>query len=86
MWKRTLALVTTLSLTFGLAGCGGSPAANSTASSPSESHWETAIQNDTLTDKPADPHREYRAMWVSYLEWNSSIFPAQTHFVPEPMP
>ncbi len=80
MWKRTLALVTTLSLTFGLAGCGGSPAANSTASSPSESHSETAIQNDTLTDKPADPHREYRAMWVSYLEWEQFDFSSADAF------
>ena len=78
MWNKIFALLTAACLAVSLAACGGSPAASQQAGSQTGS----PIANDTgdEAEKPAQPGREYRAMWVSYLEWQQFDFSSAVAF------
>ena len=79
MWKKIFALLTAACLAVSLAACGGTPAASQ---SGSQSQTGSPIANDTgdEAEKPAQPGREYRAMWVSYLEWQQFDFSSAEAF------
>lgn len=79
MWKKIFALLTAACLAVSLAACGGAPAASQ---SGSRSQTGSPIANDTgdEAEKPARPAREYRAMWVSYLEWQQFDFSSAEAF------
>ena len=79
MWKKIFALLTAACLAVSLAACGGTPAASQ---SGSQSQTGSPIANDTgdEAEKPAQPAREYRAMWVSYLEWQQFDFSSAEAF------
>ena len=79
MWKKIFALLTAACLAVSLAACGGTPAASQPGS---QSQTGSPIANDTgdEAEKPAQPGREYRAMWVSYLEWQQFDFSSAEAF------
>ena len=79
MWNKIFALLTAACLAVSLAACGGAPAASQPGS---QSQTGSPIANDTGDEgeKPAQPAREYRAMWVSYLEWQQFDFSSAEAF------
>ena len=79
MWNKIFALLTAACLAVSLAACGGAPAASQPGS---QSQTGSPIANDTgdEAEKPAQPAREYRAMWVSYLEWQQFDFSSAEAF------
>lgn len=76
MWKKIAALLSAACLALGLAACGGTAPGTSDGTSGVQSRTGSPIQNDTgdEAEKPAQAQKEYRAMWVSYLEWQQFDF------------
>lgn len=71
-FRRAASLLVAAALALGLAGCGKSPQpADSSASSQ-------AVQS--TPDVQPQAAGEYRAMWVSYLEWGSFDFSGEDAF------
>ena len=81
MWNRIFALLAAACLAVSLAACGGN-APGGTSASTAGSQTGSPIANDTgdEAEKPAQPAREYRAMWVSYLEWQQFDFSSAEAF------
>lgn len=86
MLKKMTALCLAACLCLGLAGCGKTPAASQAASSgaaPSQggSGAVSEPQEQPGGETPAGtPDGEYRAMWVSYLEWENFDFSSADTF------
>lgn len=81
MWNRIFALLAAAYLAVSLAACGGN-APGGTSASTAGSQTGSPIVNDTgdEAEKPAQAQPEYRAMWVSYLEWQQFDFSSAEAF------
>lgn len=81
MWNRIFALLAAACLAVSLAACGGN-APGGTSASTAGSQTGSPIVNDTgdEAEKPAQAQPEYRAMWVSYLEWQQFDFSSAEAF------
>ncbi|HJB22416.1 MAG TPA: family 10 glycosylhydrolase [Candidatus Fournierella merdavium] len=79
---KTAALAAALSLLC--AGCAGAPASSAPASSGGASSSAPASDapapDTSVPAAPAEQAGEYRAMWVSYLEWESFDFSSEAAF------
>lgn len=81
MWNKIFALLAAACLAVSLAACGGT-APGGTSASTAGSQTGSPIVNDTgdEAEKPAQAQPEYRAMWVSYLEWQQFDFSSAEAF------
>lgn len=85
MGRTAFVLVLALSL---LAGCGAAPAAGSASSAAQEtsSAASSSAASSSAASSTGDgaaarfPAGEYRAMWISYLDWESVDFSSEEHF------
>ena len=83
MWNKIAALLAAACLAVSLAACGGTaPGGTSESASGAQSQTGSPIENDTgdEAEKPLQVQREYRAMWVSYLEWQQFDFSSAEAF------
>ena len=84
MQKRIFAFFTAAILMMALAACGventGKTQSQQTASSAAQPSEQSPITNETDMEKEEHPEKEYRAMWVSYLEWQQFDFSSKDSF------
>lgn len=69
-----------------MTACSGTTATDSSSSNAalgnavSSQAQDSPITNETDTTKAENPEKEYRAMWVSYLEWQQVDFSSENAF------
>ncbi len=79
-FSRVSSLVLAAMLAFGLAGCSAQSASSASApSAPAQSLPESTAQS--IPDAQPQAAGEYRAMWVSYLEWQNFDFSSEAAFM-----
>ena len=85
-FRRALCLGAALCL---LAGCGASPAASPAQGAVSSAPASSAAVSEAASEAASSPagaegslfpEGEYRAMWISYLEWQNVDFSSQESF------
>lgn len=86
MFRKITTLCLALCLALGLAGCGKTPGGSGKSEPQADSGTVSAPESGAaseapgIADEPVSAGEEYRAMWVSYLEWESFDFSGEEAF------